>query len=90
MARGITIKITRPVERRERRMDDVAVRIWTGTCWRNAVSPPRSHHLAYIYGDEPEIVRTKIEFLPPGVVAHTTLKYKQTLERQMRAQGVIK
>ena len=51
---------------------------------------PLSPELSYIYGTEPEIVRTKIEFLPPGVVAHTTLKYKQTLEREMRAQGVIK
>jgi len=77
MAHGITIKITRPIETRERRKDDVGLRLWTGTCWRRLDCRPRSPKLAHIFGNETEIVKTKIEFLPPDVVAYTTLKYKQ-------------
>lgn len=90
MARGITIKITRKVERRERRKDEIGVYIWAGTCSRALSSLPRSPSLASIYGDEPEVITTTIEFLPPGVVPHAALEYQKHWVPKMRALGVIK
>ena len=90
MARGIVIKIVRPIETRKRRKDDVGLRIWTGTRWTRVDRVPYSPRLAYIYGSEPKIVRTKIEFLPPGVTPHAALVYKHVTAANMRSLGVIK
>ena len=90
MAKGISITVTRRVERRHRRKDEIAVNIWTGTKWVSPSATPRSPALAWIYGTEPKVISTKIEFLPPGVVSHSTLEYQKVLLPRMRALGVIK
>lgn len=90
MARGITIKITRTIERRERRKDEIGVYIWTGTCTRSLSSLPKSPKLAWIYGDKPIVRTTTIEFLPPGVVPHAALEYQKHWVPKMRALGIIK
>ena len=87
MTRGITIKITRTIETRERRKDEVRVRIWTGTRWVSPSATPVDPHL--FGSSEPKVVTAKIKFLPPGVVPHDALLYRQTLLPKMRAMGVI-
>lgn len=89
MAKGITIKITRTIETRERRKDEVRVRIWTGTRWVSPSATPLDPHLAKYFGSEPKVVTAKIKFLPPGVITHDALHYQQTLLPEMRALGVI-
>lgn len=90
MAKGITIKITRTIETRERRKDEVRVRIWTGTRWVSPSATPHDPHIAKYFGSEPKVVTAKIKFLPPGVVPYDALLYRQTLLPKMRAMGVIR
>ena len=90
MGKGITIKITRAIETRERRQDEVKIRIQAGEKRVSVDAVPYSPDLAYIYGTEPQIVRTKIEFPPPGTVCFSSLIYQKKYVPQLRAMGILK
>ena len=90
MTKGITIKITRVIERRPCRKDEVKVLIWTGRQWVTPSATPRNPAMGKYFGSEPRVVTTKIKFLPPGVVPYDALLYQQTLLPKMRAMGIIK
>lgn len=89
MARGITIKVSRIIETRERRKDEVRVSIWTGTAWVCPTATPRDPNMAKYFGSDPKVVTAKIKFLPPGVVPYDALLYRQILLPKMRKMGAI-
>jgi len=90
MAKGITIKITRPIQRRARRKDEWGLLIWAGDRSYRLDSLPRSPELAYIFGSEEEIVRTRIDFPSPGEVSRTAKLYQQAIAPKLIAMGVLR
>ena len=90
MSRGITITITRLIERRERRSDEVGVCIHTGQRLTRVDSLPESPKLAYLYGSKPREVKTRIEFLPHDVIPIDRLRYRKKVLPKMRAMGLVR
>jgi hypothetical protein len=88
--KGITIKVTRIIETRARRKDEVRVTIWTGTKWVSPSATPIDPCMAQYWGTEPVKWTAKIEFAPPGTVSEDTVLYRETLLPKMRAMGIIK
>lgn len=88
--RGIAITITRLVERRERRADEVGVCIHTGRRLTRVDSLPDSPSLASHYGSEPSLIETRIEFLPPDVIPMDGLRYRKQVLPKLRAMGLIR
>lgn len=90
MPHGIKITITRLIERRERRSDEIGVCIWTGHRKTRVDSLPESPKLAYLYGNKPRKVVTRIEFLPPGVIPFDGARYRRQTMPKLRAMGLIR
>lgn len=90
MTKGISITITRMDDVREPSSDDARYHsIWNGTKWVSLSSSVWSPSLAKSCGVVPKPCTTRLEFPPPGTVTIDALRYKQTLLKKMRAQGVI-
>lgn len=90
MSGGIKIKVTRYISVRERRKDDVRIRLWTGTKWVYLCWWPYSPHMAEMCGFKPHKLTGEIEFLPPGVVPREKLLYEKKYLPGLRFDGIVR
>lgn len=90
MAKGIAITITRPLVYRKKTKDDACSHaIWNGVKWVSLEFPvwkPQTWEI----GRQPEIVTTRLEFLPSGVVSYNPLAYRKGLMVKECHWGVIR
>lgn len=87
MAHAVTIRITRRIDVRNRRPDEVGLRIRTGFGWFRPDSLPFPPKLAADCGFVPQICETIIEFPPPGIVAYNRASAKELMLPRSRRLG---
>lgn len=91
MAKGITIKVTRIIETRDRRPGERGHKIWTGTKWVSVDAVPRGLTAGMKAADFPPLaVTTTIAFPPSGTVTIDALRYRAGLMKEMQKIGVVR